>query len=233
MSWAASPSGYPPPSQRSWLERTISATGASSGAALMMRSPITVCWRMYCHSSSVSGRGACRMSSGIAILPMSCRAAARRTWTRSAAPSPISRPTRSASRATPTTWWCSSPSCSPTTPMRTRWTLSRRAGTAAALVLVQAAVGGLQRVDDVAAGVEPDQAVRAADVEAPAALGERVGCVHDRARRRAAPRARSRRTRRRPSGRRGPRRRAWRRGCARGARAARRRRGARTCRCRT
>ena len=60
------------------------ATPASSGAARMMRSPMIVCWRMYSHSSSVSLRGACRIASGIATLPMSCSAAARRTSSSSA-----------------------------------------------------------------------------------------------------------------------------------------------------
>ena len=62
--------------QRSWPERTMPATPASSGAAAMMRSPIIVCWRMYRHSSSVSARGACRIESG--SPPCRCRAARRR-----------------------------------------------------------------------------------------------------------------------------------------------------------
>ena len=44
----------------------------------MMRSPMIVCWRMYSHSSASSARGAWRIASGIAILPMSWSAAARR-----------------------------------------------------------------------------------------------------------------------------------------------------------
>ena len=45
------------PSQRSWLERTRRATGRSAGAALRMRSPMIVCWRMRRHSLSLSGPG--------------------------------------------------------------------------------------------------------------------------------------------------------------------------------
>jgi hypothetical protein len=50
--------------QRSWLERTSLATGASAGAgaAPRIRSPITECWRMNTHSDSSNGPACRRMS---------------------------------------------------------------------------------------------------------------------------------------------------------------------------
>ena len=79
------------------------ATCESAGAASRMRSPTSVWRRTNFHSSSVSGPGFSRISSGIAILPMSCSDAASRVRTTS----PCDRPNRSASdsasSATPAT----------------------------------------------------------------------------------------------------------------------------------
>ena len=114
------------------------------------------------------------MSSGIAILPTSCSAAARRRWATSPSSRPRRRPTCSARRATSSTWSRSAPSCSPTTLRRTWWTVSSLVSAPAALVRVHPLVGeaqGLRRVDPLA--VEQDHAVRAADAEAPAVLAER------------------------------------------------------------
>ena len=54
-----------------------------AGAAAMMRSPASVWRRTKVHSSSVSGPGLPRISSGMAILPTSWSSAARRTVSRS------------------------------------------------------------------------------------------------------------------------------------------------------
>ena len=64
-------SGYPVPSKRSWVARTIPATGTSAGAAAMMCSPITV-WR-WTNSHSAGSRlpGSPTIASGIAALPTS------------------------------------------------------------------------------------------------------------------------------------------------------------------
>ena len=53
----ASPSGYPVPSQFSWVERTITPTGRNPGAALRMRWPIRVWEWMKPHSVGSSGPG--------------------------------------------------------------------------------------------------------------------------------------------------------------------------------
>jgi hypothetical protein len=53
--------------------------GPQAGSALRMRSPMIGCWRMNCHSASVSGPGLLRISSGTASLPTSCSSAARST----------------------------------------------------------------------------------------------------------------------------------------------------------
>ena len=55
------------------------ADPAKRGSPPRMRCPISVCWWMNCHSSSVSGPGLRRTSSGIASLPTSCSSAASRS----------------------------------------------------------------------------------------------------------------------------------------------------------
>ena len=45
-----------------------------------IRSPISVCWRTSAHSSGFNVDGLSMMESGIAILPMSCRAAPTLSW---------------------------------------------------------------------------------------------------------------------------------------------------------
>ena len=83
------------PSHRSWDDRTIRPTGRSTGDALTIRSPTTVCLRTNAHSASPRGPGRWRISSEPrssrcrgASLPV----AARRSMPRSArAPDPRRR----------------------------------------------------------------------------------------------------------------------------------------------
>ena len=62
------------------------------GDARRIRSPTTVCWRMNSHSRSSSGPGLWRISSGTAILPMSCSCAARQSSSSSSRRSPSRSP---------------------------------------------------------------------------------------------------------------------------------------------
>ncbi len=69
ISSPASPSGYPRPSQRSWLWRTSGAMPASSGTDWTISAPVTVCWRISAHSSSSRGPRLQRAPPGEADLP--------------------------------------------------------------------------------------------------------------------------------------------------------------------
>ena len=83
ISSPASPSGYPAPSIRSWLQRAIWQTNGCSSTADRICSEITGCSFITTHSSSFSGAGLWRMRSGIAILPMSWSSAPISTASRS------------------------------------------------------------------------------------------------------------------------------------------------------
>ena len=67
---------------------------------MRMRSPMIVCRRMKAHSSGVEGQGLFRITSGMAILPMSCSSAARATSSRSSGLMSSSRDTAMARPAT-------------------------------------------------------------------------------------------------------------------------------------
>ena len=82
------------------VERTSRATGRSAAAALRIRSPRIVCWRMNSHSSLSSGPGLSRIASGMPTLPTSCSSAARATSSISSPLIPKRRATAIASCAT-------------------------------------------------------------------------------------------------------------------------------------
>ena len=88
MSAPASPSGYPPPSQRSCSARTAAARCASDATDATTRSPIAGCARMMRHSASLSAPGFCRIASGTPSFPTSCRSATCATLTTSSSASP-------------------------------------------------------------------------------------------------------------------------------------------------
>ena len=106
--------------------RTSSATAPSAGAAAMMRSPASGWRRMNAHSSSVSGPGLARISSGIATLPTSCSSAAWRTTSSSSRSRPSRRAVASASAATASPWPPSSGSRSDSAPQQHVLALARR-----------------------------------------------------------------------------------------------------------
>src|SRR6185437_5843144 len=111
----SSPSGYPPPSTRSWVERTILATPRRAGADMRMDSPVTVWRRMTSHSALSSGPGLCRIELGITTLPMSCRSAARTMSSMASGSMARWLATERARSATQSEWGRSSGACWSTT----------------------------------------------------------------------------------------------------------------------
>ena len=102
----ARPSGYPPPSQRSCEARTTTPTLESRPpTCCSIRSPSTVWVFMIAHSSSSSGPGLLMISSGTAILPMSCSSAPISVSRRTSSLTPISSATLTDSSTTSSVWW--------------------------------------------------------------------------------------------------------------------------------
>ena len=140
----------------------------------MIRSPISVCFRISSHSISSSGPGLRRISSGIAILPRSWSSAARRRTSTSSASRPSWRPTATARRETLSCWSVSSGSRSRWMLTSSSWVSAFEAAAANALLRVHAAVGephGLAGGGRL--GREQDGARGGADAKALTLLGQR------------------------------------------------------------